>query len=119
MPKNKPHKGLLKRFRFSKTGKLKHKSASSKHLRSHKSPNRLRRLRKDKFVSNAEAKALELLLFRRVRGRDQARATLRKSPSPAQRKAAQETKRAGTKAVNTKVAGRKVKAPAAKVGAKK
>lgn len=92
MPKNKPHKGLLKRIRITKTGKLKHKSANSKHLKSGKSPDRLRRLRKDRYVSNAEAKALEGLLFRRLRGRDQPRASLRKSPSPAERKAAKAAK---------------------------
>ena len=38
-------------------------------------------------MSNADAKRLERLLFRRVRGRDQPRAALRKSPSPAESKA--------------------------------
>jgi large subunit ribosomal protein L35 len=90
--KNKPHKGLLKRVRITKTGLVKHKSANSKHLKSSKSPNRLRRLRKDAFASNAEAKALERQLHRRLRGRDQSRATIRKSPTPAQRKAAQAKK---------------------------
>jgi large subunit ribosomal protein L35 len=85
--KNKPHKGLLKRVRVTKTGLVKHKSANSKHLKSGKSPNRLRKLRKDRFASNAEAKALERQLHRRLRGRDQSRATLRKSPSPAESKA--------------------------------
>ncbi len=92
--KNKPHKGLLKRVRVTKTGMVKHKSANSKHLKSGKSPNRLRRLRKDRFASNAEAGALERQLHRRLRGRDEDRATIRKSPSPAERKAALAKKRA-------------------------
>jgi large subunit ribosomal protein L35 len=87
--KNKPHKGLLKRVRITKTGLVRHKSANSKHLKSGKSPSRLRKLRKDRLASNAEAKALERQLHRRLRGRNQSRATVRKSPSPAQRKAAQ------------------------------
>jgi large subunit ribosomal protein L35 len=86
MSKNKPHKGLLKRVRITKTGLVKHKSANSKHLKSGKSPNRLRRLRKDKLMSNAEAGALERQLHRRLRGRDQDRATIKRSPSPAQSK---------------------------------
>jgi ribosomal protein L35 len=85
--KNKPHKGLLKRVRITKTGLVKHKSANSKHLKSSKSPNRLRRLRAASFASTAEAGALERQLHRRLRGRDQDRATIRKSPSPAESKA--------------------------------
>ncbi|CAN5745383.1 hypothetical protein BH11PLA1_BH11PLA1_07220 [soil metagenome] len=107
MPKNKPHKGLLKRFRVTKTGKLKHKSANSKHLKSGKSPDRLRRLRKDRYVSNAEAKSLEGLLFRRLRGRDQDRATLTKSPAPAERKADLAAKAVAKKSAAPKVKGRK------------
>lgn len=90
--KNKPHKGLLKRVRITATGLVKHKSANSKHLKSGKSPSRLRRLRKDRLVSNAEAKALERQLHRRLRGRDQSRATIRKSPTPAERRAKQAAK---------------------------
>jgi len=90
MPKNKPHKGLSKRIRVSKTGKVKHKSANHKHLRSGKGGKRLRRLRKSPFMADADVKRLEKLLFRRLRGRTQPRTALRKSPSPAQRRAAKE-----------------------------
>jgi large subunit ribosomal protein L35 len=95
MPKNKSHKGILKRMKISKTGKVRHNRAYGKHLRSHKSAKRLRRLRQDKYLSNPEAKRLERLLYRRLRGRDQPRTALRKSPTPAQRKAAQAAKAAG------------------------
>lgn len=87
MPKNKSHKATLKRIRLTKSGKVRHNRAFGKHLRSHKSGKRLRRLRQDKFMSNPEAKRLEKLLFRRLRGRDQSRATIRRSPSPEQRRA--------------------------------
>lgn len=86
MPKNKSHKSSLKRIRLTKTGLVRHNRAGGKHLRSHKSSTRLRRLRTDKTMSSPEAKRLEKLLFRRLRGRDQARATLKRSPSPAKRK---------------------------------
>jgi large subunit ribosomal protein L35 len=89
MPKNKSHKGILKRMKITKTGLVRHNRAYGKHLRSHKSAKRLRRLRADKYLSNPEAKRLERLLYRRLRGRDQSRATLRRSPSPQERKAAQ------------------------------
>lgn len=94
MPKNKSHKGILKRMKITKSGLVRHNRAFGKHLRSHKSATRLRRLRKDKYMSNPEAKRLERLLYRRLRGRDQARATMRRSPSPAQRKAAREAAQA-------------------------
>jgi large subunit ribosomal protein L35 len=94
MPKNKPHKGLLKRVRISKTGKVRHRSAYHKHLSSHKSGKRLRQLRRDTYASNPEAKRFEALLFRRLRGRSQPLASLRRSPSPAERRAAQAEKSA-------------------------
>lgn len=94
MPKNKSHKASLKRIRLTATGLVRHNRAFGKHLRSHKSSKRLRRLRTDKMMSNPEAKRLEKLLFRRLRGRDQARAVLRRSPNPAERKKAQAEKRA-------------------------
>lgn len=89
MSKNKPHKGLLKRVRITKTGLVRHKTAGHKHLRSGKGGKRLRQMRKDPFMANPDAKRIEKLLFRRLRGRDQSRAALKSSPTPAQRKAAQ------------------------------
>ena len=71
MPKNKPHKGLLKRVKVTKTGKVRHRSAFHSHLSSHKSGKRLRQLRGDPYISNAEIKRAEKLLFRRLRGRSQ------------------------------------------------
>lgn len=86
MPKNKIHKGLSKRIRISKTGKVRHRSAYHKHLSSRKSGKRLRQLRKDRMVSGSEAKRFEKMLFRRLRGRSQPRLSLRRSPSPEQRR---------------------------------
>jgi len=94
MSKNKNHKGLLKRIRISATGKVRHRSANHKHLRSGKGGKRLRHLRKDPYISNADAKRLEKLLFRRLRGRDQPRTALRRSPNPAERAAAKAAKAA-------------------------
>lgn len=86
MPKNKIHKGLSKRIRVSKTGKVRHRTAYHKHLSSHKSGKRLRQLRADRYVASSEAKRFEKLLFRRLRGRSQPRTSLRRSPSPEQRR---------------------------------
>lgn len=85
MPKNKPHKGLLKRIRITKTGKLRHAKAGGRHLKSHKSSNRKRRLRQPSYMSTAEANRLSKLLARRLRGREQPRKTIRRSPTPQQR----------------------------------
>jgi len=115
MSKNKNHKGLLKRIRISATGKVRHRSANHKHLRSGKGGKRLRHLRKDPYISNADAKRLEKLLFRRLRGRDQPRTALRRSPNPAERAAAKAAKAAamaGTAAPVAVAASAKSAAPA-------
>jgi large subunit ribosomal protein L35 len=91
MPKNKSHKGTLKRVRISKSGKVRHRSAYHKHLRSSKSGKRLRHLRADRYMANPDAKRLEKLLYRRLRGRTQPRASMRRSPSPEQRRAMRES----------------------------
>ena len=90
--KNKSHKGLLKRIRISKTGLVRHKTSGHKHLRSGKGGKRLRQMRKDPYMSSADGVKLERLLYRRLRGRTQARGSLRRSPSPEERRAAKAAK---------------------------
>lgn len=86
MPKNKSHKGLSKRIRISKSGKVRHRAAYHKHLSSRKSAKRLRQLRKDRNVVASEAKRFEKLLFRRLRGRNQPLTSMRRNPSPEQKR---------------------------------
>lgn len=88
MPKNKAHKALLKRIRVTKTGLVKHKRCGGKHLRSDKPGSRIRHFRNAVFMTTGEAKRLEKMIFRRLRGRNQPRTALRRSPSPEARKAA-------------------------------
>lgn len=88
MPKNKNHKGILKRVRITKTGKVKHKKCGHKHLRSGKSGSTDRDSRIPQYVPTGEAKRLEKLLHRRLRGRNQPRTAIRRSPSPEERRAA-------------------------------
>ncbi len=97
MPKNKTHKGLLKRIRISKTGKVRHRTAGHKHLRSGKGGKRLRQMRKDPYMASADVKRLEKLLFRRLRGRTQPRTAMRKSLSPAQRREKQTAAKSAAK----------------------
>lgn len=94
MSKNKTHKGLLKRIRISKTGKVRHKMAGHKHLRSGKGGKRLRQMRQDPYMASADTKRIEKLVYRRLRGRTQPKSAIRRSPSPAQRKAAREASKA-------------------------
>jgi large subunit ribosomal protein L35 len=82
MPKAKKHKGLLKRVRISKSGLVRHRSASHKHLRSGKGGKKLRQYRKDPFMSSPDAKRLQRLLHRRLRGRSQPVTARRRSPAP-------------------------------------
>ncbi len=94
MPKNKPHKGLLKRVRITKSGLVRHAKAGFRHLRQGKRSKRLRRLSRGSFISTAETKRFSKMLYRRLRGREQPRTAIKRSPTPAQRAA----KRAAAKA---------------------
>ena len=94
MPKMKTHKGLLKRIRMTRTGKARHKRAGCKHLRSAKSPKRLRRLRQETYMKTSDAKRLSRLLGTKIRGREQPRSAVRRSPSPAERRSLREAARA-------------------------
>jgi large subunit ribosomal protein L35 len=97
MPKNKTHKGLLKRIRLTKTGKVKHKTCGGSHLKSNKSGAQIRDFRKNKTMSRGEAKRVELLLHTRTRGANQPRLSIKRSPSPTERRAMQaERKTAAT-----------------------
>ena len=96
--KNKPHKGLLKRVRISKTGKVRHKTAGHKHLRSSKTGKRLRQMRKDPYMASPDAKRIEKLLFRRLRGRTQPRTAMKRSPTKTERLAAREAAKTAIKA---------------------
>ena len=89
MGKNKPHKGTLKRVKITGTGKVRRRSACHKHLSSSKSGKRLRQLRRDRYYAGSDAKRYEKMLFRRLRGRDQPRAALKRNPSPEERRAMQ------------------------------
>jgi large subunit ribosomal protein L35 len=90
MPKVKTHKGTLKRVKISKTGKVNHNAAGYKHLRSGKRPKRKTRLRGGSLMSTPDAKRVGKILFMRLRGKDQPRSVIRKSPTPAERKAKRE-----------------------------
>jgi ribosomal protein L35 len=62
MPKNKSHKGLLKRCRVTKSGKIKLWRPFGRHLRSHKSRGLLRSYRTPHYACPSEVKRLAPLL---------------------------------------------------------
>jgi large subunit ribosomal protein L35 len=62
MPKMKTNKSVAKRIKVTGTGRLMRRKPGSGHLRSHKSPSRLRRFRKDKELSPSFARVARRLL---------------------------------------------------------
>jgi large subunit ribosomal protein L35 len=73
MPKNKPHKGLLKRVRVTKSGKIKMHRAFGRHLRSHKSGQTIRGYRRPTFAHASDLKRVSRLLGLKTGGRNKAR----------------------------------------------
>jgi len=57
MLKLKTHKGVAKRFRLTKKGKLKYAPGGKSHLATSKETKRLRRLRKAKTIRHAKSQA--------------------------------------------------------------
>ena len=64
MPKQKSHKGLLKRVTVTASGKVKWKKSGKGHLMSCKSGNKLRQLRGSGIAKRPDIKRLEALLHR-------------------------------------------------------
>ncbi len=62
MPKLKTKKGALKRFKITKSGKIKRNKAFRGHLSTKKSTQRKRDLRKHDFVFRGEKKTVKRML---------------------------------------------------------
>ncbi len=67
MPKNKPCKGLLKRVRFTKSGKVRFRRSFGRHLRSHKSGKLLRSYRRAAFAKGCDVRRVRAMLHMSVR----------------------------------------------------
>lgn len=72
MPRTKSHKGLLKRVRITKSGKVKLSRACARHLKSHKSSKRIRQYRRPNYATSAEMNRLRQMLNRRIRSAEDA-----------------------------------------------
>ena len=81
MPKNKPHKGLLKRVRITKSGKIKMHRAFGRHLRSHKSGKLIRNYRRPTFAHASDVKRVSSLLGLKTGGRSKARTPETEAPA--------------------------------------
>ncbi|MEY3026640.1 MAG: large ribosomal subunit protein bL35 [Phycisphaerales bacterium] len=64
MPKNKSHKGLAKRIKVSKTGKIRFGRPHSRHLKSNKTGTAIQSYRKRRYARSGDIRALSKLLFR-------------------------------------------------------
>ncbi len=64
MPKLKSHKGLLKRIRVTARGKVKFRKSNNSHLRSVKTGNKIRHLRRPGYAKAGDIKRLERMLHR-------------------------------------------------------
>ena len=62
MPKQKTRRAAAKRFKFTKTGKIKCKHAGMRHILSSKSKKRKRHLRKGGLVSKADVARVKSML---------------------------------------------------------
>ena len=74
MPKNKSHKGLLKRAKITKSGRVRFRKPGSRHLKSNKSGNTTRSYRISQYARAGDMKRLGTLLFRPLKSQDQVEA---------------------------------------------
>lgn len=62
MPKMKTHSGAKKRFKLTKTGRVKRGCANKSHILNKKTTKRKRRLRKGGYADISNEKAIKLLM---------------------------------------------------------
>lgn len=71
MPKQKTHKGLSKRIKVSKTGKVRFYSPNSRHLKSNKRGVSIQSFRKARFARSGDTKMYGKLLNRSLLSQQQ------------------------------------------------
>jgi large subunit ribosomal protein L35 len=62
MPKMKTHRGAAKRFKVTKTGKIKRAKAFKSHILTKKTAKRKRHLRKPDYISKADYKRIKQVI---------------------------------------------------------
>ena len=76
MPKNKSHKGLLKRIKVTKSGKVRFGAPHSRHLKSNKPGTAVQSYRRKRFMRSGDLRAIGKLLFRPLRSQEKHEAAL-------------------------------------------
>ncbi|MCA9284674.1 MAG: 50S ribosomal protein L35 [Phycisphaerales bacterium] len=71
MPKAKSHKGLLKRIRITKSGKVKFRPPRGRHLKSNKTGIQVQSYRNPGYASSGDMRKLSALLFRPLKSQEQ------------------------------------------------
>ncbi len=62
MPKMKTHKGAAKRFKVTKSGKVKYRRKNRSHILTKKTRKRKRQLRKSAYLNNTDGKRIKKIL---------------------------------------------------------
>ncbi len=70
MPKNKSHRGLLKRIKLTKSGKVRFKAPNSRHLKSNKRGEEVQSYRKSRYAASGDLRFLKKLLHRGLRSEE-------------------------------------------------
>lgn len=71
MPKHKSHKGLLKRIKITKSGKVRFKPPNSRHLKSNKTGEQVQSYRRNGFARRGIIGRLQLMLQRPLKSQEQ------------------------------------------------
>ncbi len=65
MPKIKTNRGAAKRFRLTKSGKVKHRKANRAHILTKKAPGRMRKLRKMAMIAKSDELSIKRMLVKK------------------------------------------------------
>jgi ribosomal protein L35 len=71
IPPTEVHKGLAKRIKVSKTGKIRFGRPHSRHLKSNKTGTAIQSYRKKRYARSGDIRALSKLLFRPLLSQEQ------------------------------------------------
>ena len=71
MPKQKSHRGLLKRIKLTKSGKVRFKAPNSRHIKSNKTGTQVQSYRKSRYARTGDLRYLKKLLNRGLRSEEQ------------------------------------------------
>ena len=82
MPKSKSHKGLLKRIKITKSGKIRFRRPHSRHIKSNKTGQQVRSYRRPRYARAGDMKRYSMLLFRPLRSQEQSIAELKEREAP-------------------------------------